>query len=216
MDKTYKERITLRRQLLKDHHDIVVAVKDDDYIRNAVSEFYRFIMGTYLPSRFPTMFKVHHTEYDSGKESLLENLITGELVPTSLAKTKPVISALETLGRHVDEEFLFLLPSDENPESYILEAYVTCYPSGFNTREKLGQQLKDIHGPVPSYKEKLEASMDRYFSKLEVGKYVKRNNWTITTGADLYAASGTHARDGDVIKELDHLEIDKVSTCVAI
>jgi hypothetical protein len=37
-------------------------------------------------------------------------------------------------------------------------------------------KLRDIHGPVPGYKEKLEKSMDRFFEKLEVGRVVRRSN----------------------------------------
>ncbi len=53
---------------------------------------------------------------------------------------------------------------------------MTCFPAGFNTKEKLGMKLRDIHGPVPGYKQKLERSMDRFFEKLEVGKVVQRSN----------------------------------------
>jgi hypothetical protein len=57
-----------------------------------------------------------------------------------------------------------------------LQGYVTCFPAGFNTKEKFGLKLRDIHKPVPGYKEKLELSMDRTFDRLEVGKVIKRSN----------------------------------------
>lgn len=53
-------------------------------------------------------------------------------------------------------------------------AFVAGFPAGFSPLAKQGMILKDIHKPVPMYKEKLEASMDRYFSKVKVGDYVKR------------------------------------------
>jgi hypothetical protein len=204
MDKNHKDRMELRRQLIKDHNDIVVGVNNDDDIRPAVYELYTYLFGTYLPGRYPTMFKLERADYETGKITFLHNNITSELFPVRPSPTKPTSFWLELLGRTIDEDFLLLLPSKTADEkeggdtSYVLEAYITCFPSGFNPREKLGKKLRDIHGPVPGYQEKIAGSMDRFFDKIEVGKYVKRVNWSVTTGANLYAADGaTHAYDGD-------------------
>lgn len=230
MDKTYKERIEYRRKLIKDQHDVVLGVNthrdkfkdtngEDPRVRDAVCELYEFIMGIYLPTRFPNMFTLFEMDYESGKSLLLQNKVTNEMFPTTLSNGKPTITALETLAKTVDEEMLLLLPetttaaTDGSPK-YILEAYENCFPSGFNTRMKLGKRLADIHTPVPGYKQKLERSMDRFFEKLEVGKFVKRVNWTVTTGADLFSAFGdVHAAEGEDMKPLDvgDLDLDDVS-----
>ncbi|KAJ6083163.1 hypothetical protein N7467_007298 [Penicillium canescens] len=199
MDKTYKDRLALRKSILNQHHDIVVAVNDkpqtqDPRTHTAVSELYTFILGKYLPTRYPSMFKLR----SSNSNPLLENLVTGAIHPTTLSQSTPTIEALEILTQTVDEEFLILLPelSPENNEQpkYILQAYAACFPSGFNTREKLGLRLADIHKPVPGYKEKIERSMDRFFARIEVGRFVRRVNWSVTIATDLFAAfGGTHA-----------------------
>lgn len=229
MDKTYKDRIALRTSLLQKHHDTVVAVRDDrPRIRAAVDELYTFIMGTYLPGRYPTMFTFHQTVFESGKAAMLENKVTGEIWPAQLSAGAPTIRALETLAKVVDEEFLILLPQEGHPQGrekdplgetatstpqYILEAYETCFPSGFDTRQKLGLRLADIHGPVPHYGEKIERSMDRFFANLEVGKYVKRVNWSITTDAELFAAfGGVHSQEGETMKPLTVRELDLENT----
>ena len=56
--------------------------------------------------------------------------------------------------------------------------------------------------------------MDRFFAKVEVGKYVRRVNWSVTTNAELYAAGTdtTHAHEGDEIEELDSIDVDKVNS----
>ena len=58
--------------------------------------------------------------------------------------------------------------------------------------------------------------MDRFFNRLESGKYVKRANWTVTTSPALYAAGdGTnHAREGDDVQQLDEIDLDVDSTFV--
>ncbi|KAJ5232531.1 hypothetical protein N7468_005487 [Penicillium chermesinum] len=210
MDSTYKERLRLREELIKQHHDIVVAVNDsptaDPRTRPAVSELYSFILGNYLPTRYPNMFKV--SQDTKTHCEMFESVVTGKKWPTTLSTSTPTIRGLEILAETVDEDFLILLPEAEteamgpsDQPKYILQAYANCYPAGFNSREKLGLRLADIHSPVPGYPEKLERSMDRFFARIEVGRFVKRVNWSITTEAELFAAFGSihgpaYAEDG--------------------
>lgn len=239
MDKTYKERMALRAALLKEYPDVVLGVHDaadpDPRIREAVGELYAFIMGTYLPSRYPTMFSLSH----SNKSELLENKVTGETHPVEMDEKQPVLKALEILGQTVDEDFLILLPErtrtprevhendiPKGEEKYFLAAYTTYFPSGFDPRTKLGLRLAAIHGPVPGYQDKLERSMDRFFARVEVGKVVARVNWSITTETGLFAAFGgvhgsTSTTGGEEIEsaaagseeiEAGMLDVDSVGT----
>ncbi|KAJ5185357.1 Protein of unknown function DUF3445 [Penicillium cf. griseofulvum] len=213
MDKTYKNRLALRKSVLDQHHDIVVAInndqtpEEDPRIRPAISELYNFVLEIYLPTRYPSMFELN------AKSSLFQNLVTGAAWPTTLSPTTPTTQALEILAQTVDEDFLILLPelspdSEEQPR-YVLQAYATCFPAGFNTHEKLGLRLADIHGPVPRYQERIGRSMDKFFARIEVGKFVKRFNWSITIDTGLFAAfGGTHAVSG--IKE-DPIELGKLN-----
>ncbi|KAI1617189.1 hypothetical protein EDD37DRAFT_42115 [Exophiala viscosa] len=214
MDKTYADRIEYRKDIMAKHGKHVINVNDDERVRPAVVEFYIFLMGTFLPLRFPQVFKLHETNYEAGQTFMLQNTVTGALFPAKPGSKTPTSRLLEILGRTIDEDFLFLLPEkDTEDPKYVLEAYVTVCPSGFDPAEKIGQRLAAIHGPVPGYSSKLEGSMDRFFAKIEPGKYVKRVNWSITTNADLYAAhSKTHAHDGDRADdtvELDEVDVDK-------
>ena len=216
MDKNYANRLDYRRRILKDNHDIVVGVNDDDKIRPAVRELYQFVMATYLPQRYPTMFRVHQALWESGAQLMTQNLVTSRMFPAIPPQDMSTLQLLEILGQSLDEEFLLLLPeettSEKDEPKYVLEAYICVCASGFNPREKLGKRLADIHGPVPSYPEKLEGSMDRFFEKLEVGKYVKRLNWTVTTDAELFATGKdtTHAYEGTKVEEMKEIEVDKV------
>ena len=92
---------------------------------------------------------------------------------TSLQAPLDPIHTLELLGENLDDDFLLLLPSNDQ---YELQGFVTCFPAGFNTKEKFGMKLREVHTPVPGYKEKLEKSMDRFFDRLEVGRVVQRSN----------------------------------------
>ncbi|KAL4916285.1 hypothetical protein BDW62DRAFT_106829 [Aspergillus aurantiobrunneus] len=242
MDKTYLSRLSLRKQLLSEYTDIVRAVniqshdpRQNSEVRDALCEWYAFVMGEYLPRRYPRMFRLVSgsgmTNGDGEKKreqgTLIESLVTrlkapvdpGELMRSfsgnatydgedPIGRTKKELLHLcDTLGTWIDEDFLILLPSpslsassrskpqpqdnqDQEPK-YHLQAYTTFYPSGFDTRTKLGKPLSEIHAPVPGYKQKLEKSMDRFFERLEVGKVVVRVNWSIMTkGTGLFAPFG--------------------------
>lgn len=162
-DKNYLDRITLRKQIIQDHHSI--AIQSDLSVIPALNELYTFLISNYLPTRYPTIFTLSPTT--------LLNTVTNEHLPLN----PPVnpIHTFEILGQNIDDDFLLLLPSEDG-DGYCLKGYVTCFPAGFNTKEKFGMKLREIHGPVPGYKAKLEKSMDRFFDKLEVGKVVKRSN----------------------------------------
>jgi hypothetical protein len=168
MDKNYVDRIYLRRKIMKEHTDTVLAAEDS--VKSAVDEFYCWLLGSFLPTRFPRMFVLQHT---GNKEGFLHNLVTDEKL--SLSPAEKPLETLERMGGLVDDDFLFLLPSDDE-DGYTLKGFVTCFPNGFNTFRKLNLKLRDIHKPVPQYKEKLEKSMDRYFARLPTGKFVRRAN----------------------------------------
>ncbi|KAJ5158609.1 Protein of unknown function DUF3445 [Penicillium coprophilum] len=213
MDKTYKDRVTLRKSVLDQNHDIVVAINnektpdEDPRIRPAINELYNFVLEKYLPTRYPSMFRLN------AEGSLFQNLVTGATWPTALSPATPTIRALEILSQTVDEDFLILLPEispdSEDQPRYVLQAYATCFPAGFNTREKLGLRLSDIHGPVPGYHEKIGRSMDKFFARIQVGKFVKRVNWSITIDTGLFAAFGeTHAVSG---KKEEAIEVGKLN-----
>ena len=205
MDNTYLSRIQLRRHIMEHHAEATLAC--NPVAEPATFELCEWLMGTYLPRRFPTCYELVNvakalgdtmsTQDQQGDEPThLLNKVTSEHIP--LQATSP-LEALRTLGSHIDTDFLVLLPEqakgDEENEpqlAYHLEAFITTFPSGFSTLSKLGLPLSAIHTPVPQYARKIGKSMDRFFSRLQVGKLVRRANWTITATPELFVESGTH------------------------
>ena len=211
MDKTYLSRLNLRKQILREHPD-KTTVAASKRIEPAVKEFYNWIMEYYLPTRFPTMFKIIDMEFADGRVNMLRNQVTNEVYPVQPSSTAPLTQALTVLGKTVDEDLLFLLPSEnfEKDQSYVLEGYVCCFPNGFDLTEKYGKKLRDIHAPVPGYEQKLRGSMDRFFDKIEVGKFVRRWNWSVDQGQGLYAPFGDqHGVAGVETKQKD-IDVDNV------
>ena len=207
MDHTYQSRIALRSDLIKDSRHDVLAHRS--IVKPSVLEFYSWMTSTYLPRRFPTMFSITPTG--------LYNKVTNLTLPSTPADVE---TALSLLGSNVDCDFLFLLPipagdkdyPTEEGIKYRLEGFITCFPSGFNTRSKLGLSLADIHDPVPGYKSKLQKSMDRFFASLPVGRIIKRHNWSITTHPRLHALAGNHMTEEEHVEGVDDEEIDMGQT----
>ena len=196
-DNTYLDRIQHRKELMDAHPR--KTYRCNPVCEEAVLELYEWMIGTYLPKRFPTMYRlVTAAETPSDLKPAgpsLQNIPANTYIPLT-APSGP--SALYTLGANIDTDMLLLLPNPTAPSSptalpiYHLQAFVTCFPSGFATQDKLGLPLSGIHKPVPGYKEKLEKSMDRFFAKLECGKAVRRCNWSVTTNDKLYSQGGNH------------------------
>ncbi|PYI33053.1 hypothetical protein BP00DRAFT_424435 [Aspergillus indologenus CBS 114.80] len=273
IDKTYRSRLAYRQSLLSKYPSVVIGVtptaeSEGSLAHSAVRELYEFVLGVYLPTRYPGVFDLVDSPSSSSSSSSsslrpasstsdekTDEGLAGETTATKERKPKYLLNritnrpiptrcpisareALTTLGTVVDEDFLILLPTsrvgpprgddavkeekaEDEEDEYTLQAYTTFYPAGFDTREKLGRTLSTIHDPVPRYREKLEKSMDRFFAKLEVGRFVQRVNWSVTTGTELFAAfGGIHGdtADGgagkggrhDGVMGLDALDVDDV------
>lgn len=213
-DCNYLNRIKYRKQIIKDNPDQAICIANEQRIRPAVIELYTYLLATYLPKRFPQLFRLHFTSFNTGSQFMFENIVTGEVYPTVPTSVTSTYNVLRTLGNVIDEDFLFLLPQENSEDpKYVLEALVCVCPSGWDPKEKIGQPLASIHGPVPGYKDKLEGSMDRYFKSLEVGKYVKRSNWAISQHEDLFLPDSetNHGREGVEAVALKEIDPDKVN-----
>lgn len=154
--------MTLRRDLIANHGNKVHGCVPGG--EAAVQELYTYLLTEHLPVRFPSLFKL------SGDKSSFTNAVTGKTFPT--VPTGDADAALRVIGETIEEDVFLLQPS---PEGHRSVAFMCCFPSGFDPSSKLGRTLIEIHAPVPAY-EKIGASMERFFGKLEVGKSVKRTN----------------------------------------
>ncbi|KAL7628506.1 hypothetical protein AAE478_000021 [Parahypoxylon ruwenzoriense] len=193
IDRNYVSRIRGRQVTMANHAGHALGCIQPGL--EAVQEVYSYLLGEYLPTKYPTLF--------SRDDKLFQNRITGASLP--LLTPDDPIAVLRSLGETVEDDMFFLR---ETPDGHQCIAFVCCCPSGFDPATKLGKTLKEIHEPVPSY-EKIGLSMERYFSRLEVGKSAARVNWSVTTNPDLFNVSGNHVNEGDQIEENIDVDIDK-------
>ncbi|ENH73502.1 hypothetical protein FOC1_g10008995 [Fusarium oxysporum f. sp. cubense race 1] len=97
-----------------------------------------------------------------------------------------MVIASEPCSEAAVKEFYQLFFLHRQGDTYVAKALILCYAFSFNPSLKLNKTLAEIHGPVPGYKEKLERPMNRYFTSLPKGKVVKRHNWNISLGRELF------------------------------
>jgi len=191
IDRNYKERIEYRQRILAEHDDRCIGCLTDANAVQAVRELWQTIVLSQLPLRFPEVFICQKNG------SSFHNTITDTTFPTEPpSDVRTSYDALRILGQCCEEDFFLMCP-DEN-EKYYLGAFVACFPNGFETANKLGMSLAKIHEAVPLYKEKIEHSVDRFFSGIRPNTFVQRYNWSITPcGADLFTPNGLNVRDAE-------------------
>ena len=225
IDQNFFSRLAIREEILATEPN--TSVRANDAVQPAVNELYTFLVRTYLPKRFPTLFRLSATSYT------LVNLVSGALYPLSPSST--ATATLKTIGGLVDEDFMLLLPSPDG-DGYSLQGYVVCFSSGFALDKIFGAKLRDIHAEVPRYREKLQASMDKWFERLQPGRYVRRANvndiwlkkcslrinclqWTITMHGQLRNAAGEnqlYTDDCNDDLEIENIDIAKVNRITLI
>ena len=148
LDSNYKSRIAQREQLFEKYGKMVL-----DYLPGselASKELMEMVLQ-FLSARYPQYF------------SLSNSADEGYVFHNMIMETKTVIKSmhpLHVLLHNVPEDFAIML---RNPEDgfYYFRAGLLCSALGWNVGTKIGLQLKQIHEPIPDYKEKMEFSMDR-------------------------------------------------------
>ncbi len=174
IDSTYLDKIKERKIVMDKYPDLVLGAHPK--ATASVEEAYLWLLSTYLPRRFPSMFEICSMNDQTGSMTHLRNLVTNEAFPLQ-PPTAPC-EALRVMGALVDEDMMFMLPSDDE-DGYCLRAFVNCFANGPDTRRRLEMKLRDIHGAVPGYQDHLAQRIDNWFDSLEVGKIVMRANVSV-------------------------------------
>ncbi|KAJ7582590.1 hypothetical protein C8J56DRAFT_223647 [Mycena floridula] len=173
LESTYRYRVAQRKKLYALHNKGVI-----DFLPGSeasCSELAENVIS-FLCIRYPNQFKFNP------KTGIFRNNILNRT--DNVNTMHPLVLLLE----HVPEDFLI---TEEDPKTglYMLRAAVSCSQVGWDLRKKIGRPLHEIHEPVPDYKEKMQPSMDRYFSKMTADKPIQRGSWGLEVGKPLYLQS---------------------------
>ncbi|KAK4186282.1 hypothetical protein QBC35DRAFT_387524 [Podospora australis] len=196
IDRNYFKAVAYRQVIMKNHPKTVMGCIPSGVA--PLQELYSYLLGEYLPTRYPSMFSL------SPDRVSFTNKVTGSSYPISPVPSNPE-DIMRILGSTIEDD-IFLLIQDPETKEHRSVAFICCHPSGFDPAEKLDKVLAAIHGPVPAY-EKIGASMERFFAKLEAWRGVKRMNWSLQTHTNLFAPSGNHVHADEEVEEETSVDI---------
>lgn len=148
LEHTYASRIAERKALFEKHGTGVLAYLPGSEL--ACKEVMEMALQFFC-ARYPQYF------------SLSKDDARGFVFHNRILSTETVINSmhpLHVLLENVPEDFACML---RNPEDgcYYFRGGIICSSLGWSVASKIGLQLKEIHAPIPDYKEKMEFSMDR-------------------------------------------------------
>ena len=198
LENTYVSRINERKALFEEHGSKVL-----DYLPGSelvCKELMEMCLQFYC-ARYPKLFSL-----SSDNRTFHNALLGGE---TDIQSMHP----LHVLLNNVPEDFAIVL-RNETDGMYYFRAGVICSSLGWNVGTKIGMQLKEIHEPIPDYKEKMSFSMDRYFSKMPTNGPIQRGSWGLEIGNPLFMPPGhphekyRESQKGDLTIEECTLRVD--------
>ncbi|KAI1777344.1 hypothetical protein F4818DRAFT_345527 [Hypoxylon cercidicola] len=198
LESTYKQRIAQRKALYAKHGTSVLGWLPGSEL--ACKELMEMVLQ-FVCARYPQYFSL------SADKSQLTNRILGTV---SVIKEKhPLLILLD----NIPEDFGIML---RNPETghYHLRAGMVCSALGWSVGTKIGMRLDEIHTPIPDYKEKMQFSMDRFFSKMPAGKPIQRGSWGLEVDQPLFMPPGDphesyrEAQDRTLTRDRIHLRVD--------
>ncbi|RGP68229.1 hypothetical protein FSPOR_5482 [Fusarium sporotrichioides] len=196
IENTYRSRIIQRQNLYAKHgRDVLQALPGSELACKELTE----MAIQFICARYPQAFELH--------DRVFVNHLLG--VKQDLDHIEPLLFLLN----HVPEDFALTL-RDPVTGRYCFRAGVICSSVGWKLSEKIGLGLPEIHAPVPDYKEKMEFSMDRFFTKMPTDSPIQRGSWGLEVGQPLFIPSEdpefqTRETQNPSLTESDvHLRVD--------
>ncbi|KAI5918104.1 alpha-1,2-mannosyltransferase [Camillea tinctor] len=198
LESTYKARIAQRQELYAKHGKNVLQWLPGSEL--ACKELMEMVVQ-FICARYPQYFIL------SEDKTQLENKILGTV--TMIKEKHPLLVLLD----NVPEDFGITL---RDPETgyYSFRAGMICSALGWNVASKIGMRLDEIHQPIPDYKEKMQFSMDRFFSKMPANKPIQRGSWGLEVDQPLYMPPGDphgayrEYQDPNLERSRMHLRVD--------
>jgi len=172
LENTYHARIAQRKQLFVEHGKGVLDCLPGG---EAACKELMEMCTQFLCARYPQYFTL---SLKGGDYILFNKILDKDFV---LKDWDPLRILLE----NIPEDFAITLPNRETG-LYEFRAGVICSSIGWNLATKIGMSLKEIHAPIPDYKDKMSASMDRYFTKMPTSAPIQRGSWGLEHGKPLY------------------------------
>jgi hypothetical protein len=172
LESNYVKKVRQRQGLFQEYGKSTLQALPGSEI--ATKELMEMVLQ-FLCARYPQYFRLENATFHNGLLGTQTDL--------------KVMEPLHVLLNNVPEDFAVMI---RNPDdgTYSFRAGIIMSSLGWNLGSKIGLKLHEIHAPIPDYKEKMQFSMDRYFSKKPTDKAIQRGSWGLEINQPLYMPPG--------------------------
>ncbi|HYK74735.1 MAG TPA: DUF3445 domain-containing protein [Pseudoneobacillus sp.] len=171
---TYKKEIKLKRELLNQHP--ARCFQSTPHTIKAQWEILELVIDS-LVTYYPNQFEI----IKNGSSWLFYNKLLDEKEHFIFGdETSLPYEPLDFIGRHVQEDLIIMMQRDGN---LFLDAGQLCFPANWSLAFDIGMSFKEIHYPIPGFKEEgLDERILNFLLRLEAGNPWGRKNWSLMAG----------------------------------
>ncbi|MCG1021227.1 DUF3445 domain-containing protein [Sutcliffiella horikoshii] len=170
----YQKEIKLKRSLLTEYH--TRCFQSFPTTNKAQWEALELVM-THLTTYFPESFSLKV----EGEKHIFTNHILNEKHEFIMGDDSTLpYEPLDFIGRHVQEDLILMMQRDGD---LYLDAGQLCFPANWSLAFNHGLSFKNIHFPIPGFKEEgLDERILQFLLNLEAGNPWGRKNWSLMAG----------------------------------
>ncbi|MGR3763233.1 heme-dependent oxidative N-demethylase family protein [Rossellomorea sp. NS-SX7] len=171
---TYKEEMGLKRTLLANHPDrcfqsLPHTLQSQWEVLSTVIDH----LVTYYPQHFSI-------EKNNRNWTFHNNILNDTHTFIFGGESSLPYQPLDFIGRHVQEDLIFMMQRDGN---LYLDAGQLCFPANWSLAFNAGMTFKEIHRPIPGFKEEgLDERILTFLLRMEAGDPWVRRNWSLMAG----------------------------------
>jgi dimethylamine monooxygenase subunit A len=170
----YIEEIRLKRELLNKHPER--CFQSLPHTLKAQWEILQLVIE-HLVTHYPNQFLLNK----DGSCWIFQNKLLDEKYEFTYGdETTLSQQPLNFIGRHIQEDLILMGQRDGN---LYLDAGQLCFPANWSLAFDLGMSFKEIHRPIPGFKEEgLDERILNFLLRLETGNPWGRKNWSLMAG----------------------------------
>ena len=171
---SYLQEIQLKRSLLSEHHSR--CFQSFPHTNKAQWEALELVM-TDLVNYFPKSFAL---KKDGPRHIFINHLLDEEYEFEMGDSSSLPFEPLDFIGRQVQEDLILMMQRDGD---LYLDAGQLCFPANWSLAFNHGMSFKNIHFPIPGFKEEgLDERILQFLLRLETGNPWGRKNWSLMAG----------------------------------
>lgn len=171
---SYREEIRLKRELITHHPER--CFQSQRHTLKAQWEITELVIQ-HLTTYYPQQFSLEKNE---GKWTFCNHILNEQTSFILGDESTLPMEPLDFIGRHVQEDLIFMMQRDRD---LYLDAGQLCFPANWSLAFNTGMNFKEIHKPIPGFKEEgLDQRILTFLMRMEAGDPWVRRNWSLMAG----------------------------------